>query len=319
MLFVPAVHVARDLDAVRRRGDGYRAAGFDGRLLRLRPGVFVSEEEWNRAWPEGQVVARARALSLKSQRNPVFSHETAAALHGLPLYRPHPNKVHVTLPDSRPGSAEGTIRHRAALADDESVEVGGVISTSFARTVADIARTATFAQAVTVTDAALRRIAVRASHRYDGGKAAQFRSDVTQIAARSAHGVRRAERVLNFADGRAQLPGESVSRIRLAELGFSDIRLQTRVPALSGSYYVDFAVGIGEHEWLGEFDGRIKYSEEDMRSGRTVMAVLDEEKQREDWIRGVTQRPLARWGWRHIESAQHLGARLRAFGISVPR
>lgn len=52
-----------------------------------------------------------------------------------------------------------------------------------------------------------------------------------------------------------------------------------------------------------------------MLAGRSSAAVFDEEKQREDWIRGATQRRFARWGWSHIETAPLLGRRLAAFGI----
>ena len=37
--------------------------------------------------------------------------------------------------------------------------------------------------------------------------------------------------------------------------------------------------------------------------------------EREDWIRGTTQRPFARWKWAHLRSAETLAQRLKSFGI----
>ncbi|UWF76904.1 hypothetical protein [Microbacterium neungamense] len=317
---MPALLRGTDLGAVRRRAAAYRSSAVDGDLVRVRPGVYARDEEWRRARPEGRVVARARALIMGASAEPVLSHETAAAVHGFPLFRPHATKVHVSLEPCRPGAARGTIRHRAQLRDEDIVIVDGLRVTSMVRTVADVARTASFEQAVVVADAALRRVAGERPDRYDEVRAAEFRREVMSVAERSAHGVARASRVLAFADGRAQLPGESISRIRLTELGFRGISLQLPVPGPHGeSYLVDFAVGEGRAGWLGEFDGRIKYADADLRSGRSVESVVDDEKRREDWIRGVRQQPMARWGWPHIDTADLLGARLRAFGIRPPR
>lgn len=290
----------------------------DESLVRIRPGVYVSGDEWRRARPEKQVIARARALDLASSDRPVFTHETAAALHGLPLYRPDQARVHVTLPPERPGAVVGVVRHRGELPEAEGAEIDGLLCTTLPRTIADVARTATFEKAVTVADAALRRTAGRGAGGYDRDAASAFCEEVRRIARRSAHGVARAERVLRFADGRAQLPGESISRIRLAQLGFSDLELQVPVDAPGGgSYYVDF--GIDGRRVLGEFDGAVKYVDGRMLDGRTTAEAFDREKRREDWIRGRTGAPLVRWGWTDVATAATLGARLAAFGIRPPR
>ncbi len=210
------------------------------------------------------------------------------------------------------------MRHRGELSDEDVVEIDGLRVTSLARTVADVARTATFEQAATVADAALRTQFVSGPGSYDLDGAQAFRESVTQIAGRSAHGQTRARRVLAFADGRAQLPGESISRIRLRELGFRTIELQVAVPGPHGkTFYVDS--GLEDVVAFGEFDGAIKYVDGQLLDGRTSSQTLDEEKQREDWIRGTTQRRYARWGWPHLATASELGARLEAFGIRPVR
>lgn len=294
-----------------------RTALASGAAVKVRPGIYVSGKAWAAAKPDERVVVRARALAVVSSAQPVFSHETAAAIHGLPLYRAHRDLVHTIAPTGRPGALKGTIRHRGELADEEVVEVDGLLCTTLERTTADVARTATFEQAVTVADAALRRVCVDGPGTYDEDWAAEFRRTALEISRRSAHGQTRARRVLEFADGRAQLPGESISRIRLRSLGFRTVILQVPVPGPHGKmYYVDF--GLEDVSAFGEFDGSIKYVDGRLVDGRTSSQVLDDEKHREDWIRGTTQRRYGRWGWPHVDDASTLGARLAAFGIRPP-
>jgi hypothetical protein len=288
-----------------------------GSLIKVRPGVFVRGDAWSAVKPEARSVARAQALTAVSTTPPVVSHETAAAVHGLPLYRADRDRVHVIAPAGRPGAAAGVVRHRGELPDDDVVELEGMRVTSLMRTVADVARTTTFEQAVTITDAALHRQFATGPGRYDVDGAEDFRHRVLETVRRAAHGETRARRVLDFADGRAQLPGESISRIRLHDVGFRAIQLQVAVAGpRNTTYFVDF--GLEDIAAFGEFDGAIKYVDGRLLDGRTSSQTIDEEKQREDWIRGTTQRRFARWGWPHLQTAARLGARLAAFGITPP-
>jgi hypothetical protein len=285
-----------------------------GSLVCVRPGIFAIGGEWTAARAEDRVVARAQALASTSSTAPVFSHETAAALHGLPLYRPDRHRVHTIAPMARPGATQGVIRHRGELTEGDVIDIDGVRVTSLARTVADVARTSTFEQAVTVTDAALRTLFVPGPGRYESALAEEFRQEALAIVRSAAHGQSRARRALMFADGRAQLPGESISRIRLHELGFRHVELQVPVKGPKGrTFYVDF--GFACEGAFGEFDGSIKYVDGKMLDGRTSSQTLDQEKQREDWIRGTTNRRYGRWGWPHVTTARALGERLEAFSI----
>ncbi|MCC4907872.1 type IV toxin-antitoxin system AbiEi family antitoxin domain-containing protein [Microbacterium sp. cx-59] len=285
-------------------------------LTVVRPGVYLRQNAASAFTAEDRIIVRARAVALVSHRPPVFSHLTAAALHGLPVYGVRDRNVHTIVPDSRPRAPQGVVRHRGALDEGDIVERVGLRCTSLVRTVADVARTSERETSVCVADAALRLVAM--SRTYDADRAQELRAAAAGIARGSAHGIWRAERVLEFADGRAQLPGESISRIRLAQLGFARPDLQVRVAGPHGQYFfVDF--GLDDVHALGEFDGLGKYTNPDVRSGRDLERTLLEEKAREDWIRGTTGRPLARWGWDHIGSAQSLGTRLAAFGLVPPR
>ena len=120
-----------------------------------------------------------------------------------------------------------------------------------------------------------------------------------------------------FADGRSQLPGESVSRVRLHQLGFAPPDLQVPVAAPRGRWFwIDF--GLRDVSASGEFDGTGKYRDALLRAGLTPEEVLEKEKEREDWIRGTTGRPLVRWRSAHISTPQALAARLAAFGFAPP-
>lgn len=293
---------------------GIAAARRCGALTVIRAGVMVRTDSWRAASPERRIVTRAVALHRTSARPPVFSHTTAAACLDLPLYRPRVDTVHVIAPDDRPGRASGVIRHRGALTIEDVTRVNGLLVTTPARTVADVARTAPHRVAVTVADAALRRLAVTEPGAYADDVAETFRQEAMEIAGRSSHGVRRAISALRFADGRAQLPGESVSRVVLHELGFRGLDLQFPVAGPSGTtFYLDFR--FTELAAFGEFDGRLKYVDGRWADGRSGGDELDREKRREDWIRGTTQHRLARWGWDHLRTREALESRLAAFGI----
>jgi len=310
-----------------RRGDladqGIGAHALDrmlasSELKRVRPGVYVRVEDVRMLTPEGRIVVRARALSAVSRATPVFSHLTAAAILGLPVYGWRTVTLDAILSPERPGAATGVVRHRGELTASDVVGVGDLSCTSLVRTAADIARTAGFTPAVCAIDAALRQVAHPTPGTYLTGRAEEFRETAREVVRRSAHGRARAHRTLAFADGRAQLPGESVSRVLLAELGFARPSLQVRIEGPRGEdYFVD--IGLDDVSSFCEFDGESKYTDEALRSGRTIEQVLLAEKQREDWIRGRTQRRFARWGWAHIRSARDLGARLGSFGITPPR
>ncbi len=101
------------------------------------------------------------------------------------------------------------------------------------------------------------------------------------------------------------------------QLGFAVPRLQVALPAPDGgSYFVDF--GLDDVNAWGEYDGEGKYLDPHLRGEATSAQVLLEEKRREDWIRGTTNRRFPRWGKAAIASASSLGIRLAAFHVRPP-
>lgn len=300
-----------------------RAMRESGALVRVHNGWYTDAENWAAAYSEGRQLGRIAAATASMRTDGcVFSHASAAALWGLPLYRLEPDRVHVTLrPSAAASSTRGVFRHRDALLERDVIEVQGVPCTSLERTVVDIARSARSETALAAADAALRLVAWSdASRRYDEDAAQAFRAGAERRigAMKGRRGVRQARWILEHADGRAQLPGESVSRHHLLHLGFTALRLQVPVRGPTGAdYFVDF--GLDDcHAW-GEFDGIGKYTDAAIVAGRSPDELLLAEKAREDWIRAATGRTVARWGFAHLTSPATLAQRLAAYGIRPPR
>jgi hypothetical protein len=91
--------------------------------------------------------------------------------------------------------------------------------------------------------------------RYRGSES-EFAS-IVEALGKGTRGVTKALRVLAFADGRADSPGESISRVEIARLGFAPPELQAEVRDPSGF------VGRLDFYWPiqrigGEFDGLVK-------------------------------------------------------------
>jgi len=311
---------ARLISAASLEGTGLTARRLPqlaraGSLVRLRHGVYVDAHEWDALRPEARSVTRARAWALTSADEPVFSHETAAAIHGLPVVRPRSAAVHTIVPESRNSRAPGIVRHRCDPRGDHVERVNGLLVTDAAQTVADLARTTRPETALSAADAALRA-AERAS---GAGAAERLRSLILAERLPPGRIGRRAARwIIGFADPRSDRPGESISRLYLHRLGFAPPRLQVPVPGPDGRpFAVDF--GLDDANAFGEFDGVDKYVDEGMLAGRSAEQVVLAEKRREDWIRGTTQRRFARWSWGDLASPERLGSRLAQFSIVPPR
>ncbi|HWD62564.1 MAG TPA: type IV toxin-antitoxin system AbiEi family antitoxin domain-containing protein [Humibacter sp.] len=292
-----------------------------GELHRVRRGWFVSRQEWDDLWPEGKHLVHVVAVARDSRgSDPVLAGVSAAVLHELPLYRLVPKRVEQLIADPRHvRNSRDVMRHEGTLPSTDITCVGGVRVTTVERTLVDLARTVTTEAGLSAADASLRKAAIRRNIPDDDLTDAWRESMEKQLRdARGQRGIRQARWVIAFADGRAQLPGESVSRLQLHRLGLRDVDLQVRVPTPdAGNYWVDF--GLNEFDVFGEFDGEGKYTDAALRSNRTIEQVMLDEKHREDWIRGTTGRKVIRWSNKHAASTTALAARLTSFGLKLPR
>ncbi|WP_156366371.1 hypothetical protein [Microbacterium sp. No. 7] len=290
-------------------------------LQRLGAGVYMRTAEWETLYADGRQLAHVIAAQRRLRGGgAVFSHISAAAVHGLPVTRCEPDRVHVRGGSSIDGWRDrgrmAVARHRMPVPGHEIADVDGIPCTSLVLTVADVLRTERRETGMAVACAALRRVAIdpQQHHDYDEDAAEDLRRRIAAHLRPGARGVRRAREVLPLADGRAANPGEALSLLYLHDLGYRHVRLQLPVAGPAGStYYLDF--DLGRTDVWGEFDGKGKYTDESLRGGKTPAEVVLAEKEREDWVRGTTRRRPVRWGWDHIASVAHLQERLTAFRV----
>lgn len=288
-----------------------------GAIVRVRHGVYIDAGAWAQASPEGRMRLRAYALARVSARPPVFAFASAAALQELPLYGREDTVVHTLEAGSHPSRSRGdVIRHSGPLDGADIVERDGLRVTSLARTVFDVVRTVSAETALGCSDAALRAVAWRGWGSYDGDAAEQLRRELQGMidAAPGARGIRQARFIVRFSDGRAQLPGESVSRLWMHRLGVLAPELQLEVAIGDGRRaFPDFA-------WprlrlFGEFDGDGKYLDPSLTRGRSVRETLREQREREGALVAATGWAPVRWGSERLRTIDTFAAFLRAHGL----
>lgn len=283
-----------------------------GEFVRLARGVYVPTATWTAADRHEKYRWSVRAAAATAERDLVVSHESAAALWRLPALGAWPTTVHEVTDAARGGRSTGLLTRHTSGIPHGLVRLEGIRATGLARTVVDVARTSSFAAGVVVADAALRRAAPPAPV---VPAACITHEDLLQElgAIPIRQGSARALKTIEFADGRADRPGESISRVNMHLAGISPPQLQVRLYGASGRlYYVDF--------WwegcsmIGEFDGQDKYSNPEFLRGRTPQQALLDEKYREDDLRAAG-RGMSRWGWDIAVSQTRLRAHLFAAGI----
>lgn len=292
---------ADDLRASGLAGEDLRRAARAGSLVRIRHGAYVPTAAWTSADEVERYRLRVRAAA-RRLAEPVFAHESAAAMWRLPLLGTWPSDVHVLLAVARgTASTRGVRRHRVAVVPESGV-VDGVRVTTVARTVVDLARTGSFARGLVLADDALRRYRVALD---DLGREV--------AAAGSGRGVRAARRVVDEADAGAESPGESLSRARMIELDLPRPALQHEVRDGRG------LVGRVDFFWpeqgvVGEFDGRLKYRAGGVGDRTAAEERVWAEKRREDRLRATGLR-VVRWTWRDASDPARLARLLAGAGV----
>jgi hypothetical protein len=289
--------VLRRYSALRQQGvDPQR----DGAWTRVRRGVWVESTSWSGLTPEQQHAARAQAVSLvcDSDDSWVFAHETAAAVWGLPRIEAWPDAVRTLVVGSRLRGSSGV--RPVCGADVDAVVVNGIRVTPVARTVVDLARSASLPTAVAAADHALRH-------------GLCTRDDLVReadaVPAR-LRGRPQVSVVVDLADANSMSAGESLSRVQMFRLGLPRPRLQVRHEDEHG------LIGHVDFDWegvVGEFDGKVKYRVPADADPRDAAEIVWREKKREDRLRVGSQ--VARWTWEVALDRDRLGAVLAAKGI----
>lgn len=246
-----------------------------GRWIAVRRGVYVDGATWEAAdiWSDRPRL-KSRAVDLTPGHERVFSHDSAALEHGLPLIGA-PELVHVTRTDVT-GSRRrhGVVQHGASFAAAEPCVIDGLPVLPLARTAVDIAREHGYAAGLVAMDGALRL----------GVDPAELLA-IREVMARWP-GIISADAAIADADPGAESAGETLSRILVTAIGIGPIRTQFPVLLEDGSNaWIDVLVGC--HAF--EFDGKVKV--QSAAAGgvatRSAEEVLWGEKKRDRLVRAL--------------------------------
>lgn len=252
-----------------------RALVRDGDLIRTRRGVYATRQAMeyaNKDARHGHAVAAVSAI--QATTGGIVSHHSAALLHGLDmLHPPDSSQVSMTFESGGGYSADGIARYRASLSQDQVQKVFGLPVTSVARTVIDIARVSTLMQGVVVADSALRNGVTPGEN---GTTDEELRSALRMCA--GWPGSVLAERVVRFADERAESVLESCARVVFDEHGLKPPQLQAWIPGTG--YRADFCWM--DSSVIAEADGLAKY-EEDPKKKIAEQMKRDKELRRLGW------------------------------------
>lgn len=308
------ISYVRDLALPDHTRQQHARAALRGEEQRVSRGAYVTSALWGESGRRARYLLRVRAVAETRQFRPVLSHWSAAAIHGIPIIGNWPEAVHITVGPTSGGRSRGSVvKHSLALRDDEVVEIDGLLVTTVARTVVDLAISASFLSAVVVADHCLH------VDRYDRMPPLLSRDELaTEFARRLPfRGHARAYSVEQFATTKADSPLESVSRVTMREIGCPPPQLQTRFDDAEG-FIAETDFYWEELGLIGEADGDQKYLDAAKRSGRTIDQVKLDEKVREDRLRALP-RGVTRWRWATAMSPVALHQHLSAAGIALPR
>lgn len=270
----------------------------NGTVVRIRPGMYARRAEWSILAPWQRYLARVFAVST-SHTDPVFSHESAAALLGLPVLADR-GIVHLLGPSGAPSRRIDDVRWHTSAGDQKLVEVNGFVVTSPADTAVDLARSRHPAIGLAVADAALRI--------KDGVSAEQL------IAINEARTTSRGRNIarwpLRRAHGAAESPLESISRACIEWLGFPDPQLQVRFR--TDAHTTDRA----DFWWpdvrlIGESDGDQKYN----GSLGDPLDALQRRRTRDARLLRHHARKIAHWDWHEAIAASPLRTILIRSGL----
>lgn len=239
-----------------------------GRLLRLRPGVYLDA----RRWPAEEVDQHLMLAHAEQVAHPgaVVSHGTAAVVWGLPsptLQDWQAGPVTLTVPRAATHRASATtVIHRSGTLPPHHIakDADGYAVTSLARTAIDLTRGRTLPESLVLLDAAARHLVgemVPSARRADYANprlARAAREVLQEAAATSRTGSLRL--ALTLADPRRETPIESLTagHIQLAGLPMPEFQVPIRTP--KGTFYPDFLWA--DLRLIGEADGAVKYADQ---------------------------------------------------------
>lgn len=318
---LPQVVLSRDFGA-----NAIREAQASG-LLRVCHGAFVEPLVDADTWKVAEHLARARisAVAHRLTNSAVFSHESAAAIHGLWLLRT-PEQAHVTQRRKPRQQTSWLRRHTGSLPTEQVVEVNGLRVTSIERTIVDCAKAMHPRDALVVADSGMRLILQprRDQRQSVTERTATLRALLLEVVETGARrGRRQARAVIAHADPCSESPYETVVRWIAVSRGLPPPVLQARFEVRGNTYYADMCWyfeltvdGTPFRLWLiGEYDGELKYVgdiEDLAASAQAASDAIVAEKWREDDLRSRPDTQVLRFDRRDANEPEETFRRLCA-------
>ena len=267
-----------------------------GRLVRVRRGVLATASSWSALKPWERYLARVYAVAM-TYPDVVFTHESAAAILGLPIFG-EPREVHVLDTPRATARVSGGIRIHTTAADRVILDVGGILVTSASDVAIDLASFRHRAVGLAVADAALRSdplLTVEALVAANEGRL-------------SSRGRRVARWALHRASPLAETALESLSRAAIEWLGFGEPELQREFR--TGDKIDRCDMWWPEARIVGEADGDVKYD----GSLQPSSAAIRREKDRDRRLRHHAD-GIGHWGWADVAEVAPLRLALRQAGL----
>ena len=241
--------------------------------VRVRRGVFADADAWAAAGDHTEKpLLRIRAAELVLQVPHHYSHDSAALLHGIPLFDAGRSMVHVTRRRAHGYADRAGIKHHLApFGLDQADFVGGLPVLKPARTAIDLAREHGLRPGVAACDHVMRH-GVSRSELYE--VLDRMPCWPYKTTARSA---------VELADPGAENRFESAARLIVHALGRG--RPQTQFGLTDGHRTVWCDIRVCRHVF--EVDGMIKYQRlENGGYAAKPEDALHEEKKRQDFVTG---------------------------------
>lgn len=219
-------------------------------LVRLRRGCYIRSSIWanQKPWVRSRqlIAAHAHGTLTTSGGGFVYSHTSAARLHGLYLWDVD-DLVHITQQTcpSRVSHGKDVVAHTRTLEAGAVIFVDGLPCTSLERTVVDCCLMLNYRQSLILMDHGLRK----------GADVEKLRTMCSALAGRN--GVLALRRAIENSDARSESPGETLSRELLQRLCIEPPELQVVVRSAEGQHRLDFAWR--DRKVALEFDGKVKY------------------------------------------------------------
>lgn len=230
----------------RQLGDRLYARAHRGELVAVRPGVYAPADWWADLKPYERYRERVHAAVLAFP-DALFFRESAAALHGLPLFG-EASHIHLFDGQARATTTFGDVVVHASKTPRAAVRMEGedALATGLLETIVDTARALPPAYGLALVDAALHM-----------GVSLDALSAIVASDS-NRRGTRKLAWAFEFADARSESVGESVSRAVIHWLGFPVPTLQQRFWSEGREDRTDF--WWPDHRIIGESDGYGKYA-----------------------------------------------------------